>query len=117
MKSLIALLLLVSATSPDAAWHNKLVKSSPRPEAKLDKSPAEIRLWFKEPPEPKFSGITLNGPTGKKIVIGKVTATDDSTSIKAEITDILASGAYTVSWRASGTDGHSIRGKFKFTIK
>jgi methionine-rich copper-binding protein CopC len=93
-----------------------LTKSAPTKDEVLPAAPTAIRLWFSEPPEPALSGITLRGPGRTRMVLSKVRKTDDPLSIVADIKDSTPIGVYTVEWRASGKDGHVIRGSYRFTI-
>lgn len=115
--SLVALLaaLPLLAAGP-AARHNRLVKAEPGVDSTVAKSPAEIRLWFKEPPEIAVSSVKLADEAGKAFVMGAVKATDDKFSIAAPVTAPLPAGKYTVTWKTAGTDGHVIRGSFGFTV-
>jgi hypothetical protein len=110
-----ALLLMVMAAAP-AARHNRLVKAEPGVDSTVAKSPTEIRLWFKEPPEIPVSSIKLADAAAKPFATGEVKATDDKLSIAAPVTAPLPAGRYTVTWKTAGTDGHVIRGSFGFTV-
>jgi hypothetical protein len=66
------------------------------------------------------SGLTLEGPSGKvelgKVTAGKVEGKADN-SLVAPVVGTVPPGAYTVSWRTSGADGHILTGTFEFTFK
>jgi methionine-rich copper-binding protein CopC len=123
--SSFALCTLLTASS--GAWggtaamrHNRLVKAEPAIEGTVAASPAAIRLWFKEPPEPAVSSIALlrvAGADSTLVALAPVAATDDKTSIAAAVKAPLAGGRYAVRWRTAGRDGHVIRGVFGFTVK
>lgn len=112
----LAGLVALTTTSAAALLHNRLVKSAPTKDEVLEAPPAAIQLWFSERPEPALSGITLLGPGRTKVPLSKVRKTDDPLSIVADIKDSTPIGVYTVEWRASGKDGHVIRGSYRFTI-
>jgi methionine-rich copper-binding protein CopC len=118
MKSaLLASVVAVTAVAPLAgARHNRLVRAEPGVDSNVKQSPAEIRLWFKEPPELAVSSIKLADAAGKAYATGSVKATDDKTSIAAGVTTALPPGRYTVTWKTAGVDGHVIRGSFEFTV-
>ncbi|HEX9755511.1 MAG TPA: copper resistance CopC family protein [Gemmatimonadales bacterium] len=109
-------LVALTTTSAGAVLHNRLTKSAPAKDEVLAGPPTAIQLWFSEPTEPALSGITLLGPGRTKVVLAKVHKTDDPRSIVADIKDSTPIGVYTVDWRASGRDGHVIRGSYRFTI-
>lgn len=104
------------AVPASAAFHNKLEKSVPAADATVA-SPKEVRLWFTEKVEARFSSISLTKPDSSKVELGKAHATDDAKSIAADVPATLAPGSYTVTWRTAGDDGHAVRGRFAFTVR
>ncbi|HEU5217142.1 MAG TPA: copper resistance CopC family protein [Gemmatimonadales bacterium] len=99
-----------------AMFHNHLVKSSPAAGESLPASPAEVRLWFNEPPEIPFTSVTLLTADSTKIVTIKAVKTDDSMAVAAPLAAPLKPGAYLITWRTAGSDGHAIRGTYGFSI-
>ena len=97
MKSVfLAALVSAAAVAPaSAVRHNRLVKAEPGVDSTVAKSPAQIRLWFKEPPELAVSSIKLADAAAKPIPTGEVQATDDKTSIAVAVTAPLAGRAST----------------------
>lgn len=113
----LALLLAAFVAAPlPAARHNRLVKAEPGVDSTVAKSPAQIRLWFKEPPELAVSSIKLADAVAKPVATGPVKATDDKLSVAVPVSAPLAPGRYTVTWKTAGTDGHLIKGSFGFTV-
>lgn len=110
---LAAVPLLAAAPS---ARHNRLVKAEPGVDSTVAKSPSQIRLWFKEPPEVAVSSVKLADAAGKAFATGAVQVTEDKLSISVPVTAPLPAGKYTVTWKTAGTDGHVIRGSFGFTV-
>lgn len=106
--------LVIPATA--FAWHNHLTKSTPAADATVTEAPKEIRLWFAETVEPKFSSISLLTADSTKLEIGKARGTDDPLSIVADPAKPLSPGNYMVVWRTAGDDGHAVRGRFSFTV-
>jgi methionine-rich copper-binding protein CopC len=111
---LVAAIPLLAARP--AARHNRLVKAEPGVDSTVAKSPAEIRLWFKEAPELAVSAIKLADVAAKPFATGGVKATEDKLSIAVPVTTVLPPGKYSVTWKTAGTDGHVIRGTFEFTV-
>ena len=111
---LLAVLPLIAAAP--ALRHNRLVKAEPGVDSTVAKSPRQVRLWFKEPPEVSVSSIKLTDAAGTPVATGDVKATDDKTSIAVAIRAPLPAGKYTVTWKTAGADGHMIRGSFGFTV-
>lgn len=109
--------LAIGLAAPAIAWHNHLTKSVPEADQQLDESPKEVRLWFSEKVDPKFSSVTLTKSDSTKVAVSKVQPTDDAKSILVTVTEPLASGKYLVRWRTAGDDGHAVRGTFSFTVK
>jgi len=109
---LAALVALCTA----AMFHNHLVKSSPAAGEALKASPAEVRLWFNEPPEIPFTSVTLLTSDSTKIVTIKAVKTDDSMAVAAPLSTPLKPGTYLITWRTAGSDGHAIRGTYGFSI-
>lgn len=116
LTTVAVLVLALAAPTAAAAFHNKLAKSLPAADESVA-APKEIRLWFTEKVEPKFSSITLMTTDSVKVEVGKARATDDPKSIAADVATTLAAGKYQVSWRTAGDDGHAVRGKFTFSVK
>lgn len=104
------------ALSTAAMFHNHLVKSSPTAGEALKASPAEVRLWFNEPPEIAFTSVTLLTADSTKIVTIKAVKTTDSMAVAAPLATPLTAGSYMITWRTAGNDGHAIRGTYGFTI-
>lgn len=115
-RAAVGVVILAVAPAASATLHNRLTKSEPEKDQRLTTSPNQIRLWFAEPPEAALSGITLLRADSSKVPVGKVAKTDDPLSIRASVPEPLPAGGYLVQWRASGKDGHVIRGSFPFAI-
>ncbi len=113
---LLAVVMLVAAKPVSTARHNRLVKAEPGVDSTVAKSPSQIRLWFKEPPELAVTSIKLADAAARPIATGEVKATDEKTSVAVAVTAPLPAGRYTVTWKTAGTDGHVIRGSFGFTV-
>lgn len=118
LRSALAAALLATVPAPAVAlFHNHLVKSSPTADEALAAAPKEIRLWFAEKVEPKFSSVTLLKPDSTKIEVSKARATDDPKSIVVDVVAAVPAGQYTVVWRTAGDDGHAVRGRYAFSVK
>lgn len=113
---LASLVALSAAASPSGARHNRLVKAEPAVDSTVAKSPSQVRLWFKEPPEVAVSSIKVADAAAKTVPTGEVKATEDKLSIAVSVTSPLPAGKYTVTWKTAGADGHVIRGSFGFTV-
>src|SRR5690242_7320106 len=62
---IIVLSGLLSAYSVQA--HASLIRSEPAANAVIPKTPTEVRLWFSEPVEPRFSKFSLIDTKGATV--------------------------------------------------
>lgn len=76
--------------------------------------PREVRMWFTQALEPKFSGAQLRG-SGGAVGSGHV----DGADAKEIVIPVrgLAPGHYTVSWKVLSVDTHRTEGSFGFDVK
>ena len=107
--------ILAAALSVSAAAHFSLVKSSPATGQTLEASPKRLQLWFSETPAAGVSQLKLFGADKTALALDK-TVIDKDKSIYADVPKPLAPGAYLLSWRAAGDDGHVQSGEIKFTV-
>src|SRR5271166_1080212 len=115
IKILTALAFACAATS--ALAHAQLQKATPAVGGTVS-SPSEIRLAFSEGVEPKFSKVSLAGPSGAAVSLGaaRVEAGHQEILI-VPISRSLAPGDYKVHWQAVSVDTHHTQGTFEFTVK
>jgi copper transport protein len=106
-------LMTIAGSTPLLA-HLAVTKTSPAKDAAVDASPDYVQVWFTEKPELALSVLSLAGPAGP-IKLGPVEA-GEASSVRAAVKTRLAKGAYTVSWKTAGPDGHVLRGEFKFSV-
>ena len=113
------LLIAIGATGPgpiDGAFHFALTGSAPEADTAVP-SPKEVRRWFTEVPQDNSVGIRLIDSGGDAIETGEPTRDEQDGKIFSIAVDrALSGGAYTVSWRGIGDDGHVVRGDFGFTV-
>ncbi len=113
---LLLLLPLFVFVAPVRA-HANLIQSVPEVNASLDRSPAQIELFFSESVEPSFSTIQVIDGNGNRV-------DNDDTLVDpaypAHVTVSLRSlpdGVYTVSWQVlSSVDSHITAGAFPFAV-
>lgn len=79
--------------------------------------PGAIRLEFSEDVEPKFTGLTLAGPSGEAALGTPALEPGHGATLVVPVAKPLAPGAYTVKWHALSTDSHKTQGTFSFTVK
>src|SRR3989442_1774144 len=113
-------LVLVWAAAPGlgavAEAHANYVRSNPASDARLVKPPAEVRIEFSEPPDPKGSEIQVLDTAGKRYDRNDVAPSGDPNGLKVSL-DPIGDGGYIVAWTAtSAVDGHTTKGNFAFVI-
>lgn len=113
---LLALLLLAGV--PSQLWaHPKLKRSTPSAGDSVRTALTEVRLAFDEPVEAAISTLALLAPDGRRIVLQvRYGEPGVSTVLTAPLTQPLAPGTYTLTWKVAGGDGHPVRGKFSFVV-
>ena len=113
---LIASALLLLAHSPAFA-HAYLVKSIPTQRAVLLRAPGKIQLWFNEPLEARYSGLTILDSAGQNVSISHVEIGGADPKLISATVDTLPAGTYTIKYRVLSVDGHIAENHFPFTIK
>ena len=114
--STIAFVAALSTAAP-AAIHFEVSKSSPSNNQTVTESPKKIQLWFSQVPVEAVSQLKLTGADKADVALGKVVADKASKSLAVDVTAPLKPGAYVVSWKSAGDDGHVQNGEIKFTFK
>ncbi|MEA2661452.1 MAG: copper transport protein, partial [Chloroflexota bacterium] len=112
-----ALAIAGAAAFPSLATaHANYVRSNPAADARLVKPPAEVRIAFSEPPDPKGSDIQVLDATGQRWDLGNVAPSDEPNGLKVGLKPI-GDGGYTVAWTTlSAVDGHETKGSFAFVV-
>jgi methionine-rich copper-binding protein CopC len=83
----------------------------------IAKVPAEVRLFFSEAIEPRFSGIELMAVDGDLVRAGPARVdTGDRRQLVLPL-PTLPPGRYRVSWHVVSVDTHRTEGDFIFEIK
>lgn len=115
--TLLAALLLCGgaslAAAPAALAHDQLISSSPTPDERLDKSPANIALTFSAPLLELGHEVRVVDDNAKNWVGG---AASLSREMLTQALPELPDGGYQVSWRVVSADGHPISGSFGFRV-
>ena len=105
-----------TATAAVAAFHFALDRSEPAADASVP-SPEEVRLWFTQVAQPGSVAVRLVSPGGDAVQISDpIPSEDDGRVYHVDVASKLSAGAYTVSWRGIGDDGHVVRGDFRFSV-
>jgi methionine-rich copper-binding protein CopC len=100
--------------APAARAHAMLDHASPRVGSVVTSSPGEVRLWFTQALEPRFSRAELRSPAGAVVATGGV---DRSNPRELAIrVRSLAPGKYKVIWKVISVDSHRTEGDFGFEV-
>jgi copper transport protein len=110
-----ALVLMLTLCPPAALAHAKLLRSQPRAGAALKQPPKTVELWFSEELDAGGCAMSITDQTGKRVDKQNVVLAEGGKKLQTELED-LPSGTYTVEWKALSTDGHTMKGKFTFTL-
>lgn len=105
------------AHAEDGVPHLRLVATSPAADSTVAGSPAEIRLFFSEPPQ--MRGTTIRLTRGAEDLVEATEAAadpEDAKELFIRPASPLAPGTYTVHWRVIAEDGHTQRGTFEFRV-
>jgi len=97
--------------------HSQLLSSTPGSGEIVATGPAELRLVFSEPLDPRFSSADVLNSAGQPVVDhGGAPDPADATVLVVPL-PALSNGAYTVNWRAmSAADGHVTGGFVSFGV-
>jgi LPXTG-motif cell wall-anchored protein len=110
----LAALLAVLLPGVPARAHNALAEANPAKNATLKKSPSEVKLRFLQKLDPDYTTITVSDADKAKVSTSapKVAGSTGSVTIDAP----LADGVYTVAYQVVSTDGHTVKGSYRFTV-
>ncbi|WP_433797497.1 copper resistance CopC family protein [Actinoplanes sp. CA-252034] len=113
LPALAALLAVLLPGVP--AWaHNALAEANPAKNATLKKSPAEVKLRFLQKLKPDYTTITVSDAAKAKVETS-APKVDGATGVVSLVAP-LANGVYTVAYQVVSTDGHTVKGSYRFTV-
>src|SRR5215218_9853723 len=114
---LLAATLVLVLSVRGVAAHAAYERSDPAASAILERAPTQVRIWFSEAPEPRFSEVEVLDGTRRRVDRGDLSAVPGEPRALAIGLNDLPPGTYTVAWKAlSAVDGHTTRGAFPFTV-
>jgi methionine-rich copper-binding protein CopC len=87
----------------------------PAKDTTLTRPPQHLRVFFDVDPDPAKSQLTLVGPEGELKLEGLHTMGEHDLMVR--IVGRVADGEYTASWKATGVDGSTSEGQWKFVVK
>jgi copper transport protein len=106
--------VVVGGAAPAGA-HATLVGTAPAADGVIDAAPSEVELRYDEAVETVDGAVRVFGPDGDRVDRATVEATDGGTTLRAPV-DGDAEGTYTVAWRVTSEDGHTLSGSFVFHV-
>ncbi len=112
--ALAAALVLVTGADPAGA-HATLIGTAPAADELLESPPEAVELRFDEPVETVEGAVRVFGPDGDRVDTGTVEAADGGATLRAPV-DGDARGTYTVSWRVTSEDSHTLTGSFVYHL-
>jgi len=113
--TLLCALFLGAVNQASETLHFSLVRAVPAQDQTLEAAPVRLQLWFSQAPAAAVSQITLKRGTAD-VALGKTVVISKDKSLYADPAKPLEAGAYTLTWRAAGDDGHVMSGDVKFSI-
>jgi methionine-rich copper-binding protein CopC len=112
---LVSAIALQLVGASEAMAHTRLVSSSPRMGAKLERLPDVVKLTFSEAVAQPVA-LTVTGPDGSTLSAGKVSLRRASLSRPLVTTGEASAGRYTISYQVTSTDGHPLSGTVRFIL-
>ncbi len=105
--------------------HGTLIRADPSVDTRVAKLPGEIRLWFNESVESRFSRITVHRATRdaatgelqlqERVDDGLVAGPRVTRELAVKLPETLPPGLYLVQWKVLSIDSHRTTGKFTLT--
>jgi methionine-rich copper-binding protein CopC len=112
LANFVATACVAGVLATGAYAHTMLERASPPVGGSVSGSPGEVRLWFNEAIERRFSGAEVTGPAGR---VGGSTSVSGNQLVIA--VPHLAPGTYRVNWHVVSADTHKTEGSFTFEVK
>jgi copper resistance protein C len=115
--------VFVLAAPGSALAHARLVRSTPKLDGEVAKTPSKVELWFNELLDQGFNTISVYSATEaeakerKNLVDGEARVDGKDRTHLSIAVDALPPGDYVVEWSVLSLDGHTARGKFKFKLR
>lgn len=99
-----------------AQAHGIIQRADPAAGSAVGSAPAQARIWFNEPFDPRFSNIVVYAAEGGQAVSGGAFMTDDG-ALAVSLNRNLPDGLYRVEWQVfTPGDGHTTAGSYSFGV-
>ncbi len=100
-----------------ALAHTDLVSKTPEEDATLKQAPGQVRISFSAPVEAEFSPLEVYDEQGRRVDLDDASLkSGDATTLMVDLRKGLSAGFYTVEYRFTGDDGHTVTGSYEFAI-
>jgi copper transport protein len=96
--------------------HATLLNTVPLANSRLEQSPPKVELHFNEGIEPVFNGVMVLNHNGLPVHQAEAELSRNRKVLSVAVREDLPQGIYTVTWRATSSDGHQIGGNFGFSV-
>ena len=96
--------------------HATLLNTVPLANSRLEQSPPKVELHFNEGIEPVFNGVMVLNHNGLPVHQAEAELSRNRKVLAVAVREDLPQGIYTVTWRATSSDGHQIGGNFGFSV-
>jgi copper transport protein len=107
--------LVALAAVPAASAHSVLIATEPATDAVVEESPTRVLLRFDEPVETALGSIRVYDGEARRVDRETISRPAPE-EVVVELEDDLATGTYTVAWRAISADSDPISGAFVFHV-
>src|SRR3954452_15749253 len=98
--AVVATLLLVLGSARGVGGHSNYERSDPPANAILAQAPNQVRGWFSEEPETRFSELQIMDASRRRVDRNDMSAVPgDPRALMIDVQDNLAPGTYTVLWK------------------
>ncbi|MFD3594007.1 copper resistance CopC family protein [Nocardia sp. NPDC058640] len=102
------------AAAGAASAHSGAVSSVPEDKSTVDVGPARASITFNEELQQTFPTLTVVGPDGR--LWSKGNAQVEGRTVSVEVGELGPVGEYTIAFRVTSADGHSVTGTRTFTL-
>jgi copper transport protein len=113
----LALFAAAALAVPAAALaHAALLRTVPEASRTVNTPPAQVRLTYSEPIEPRFAIVSVTDAAGRQVTSGPPGQAPGSPQTLVTPLRRAPQGWYLVFWRVISADGHPVRGAFTFAV-
>jgi methionine-rich copper-binding protein CopC len=108
--------LIIALGAGEASAHAFLDHAVPPVGATVAASPSTLQLFFSEPIEPLFSGVTVATAGGQPVTTGAAAVDPNNPAALVLPLPQLKPGRYRVRWHVASVDTHRTEGSFEFSV-